>query len=267
MLLFAVPPVAYPHADDSATRPLRVVALVPARFDSSRLPGKALADLAGRPMIEHVWRRAAAARGVGAVIVATDDVRIVEAVERSGGRARLTSPAHRSGTDRIAEVAASLDCDVVVNVQGDEPLLDPDAIDAILAPFADPDVRMTTACVRLTDPDEAADPHVVKVVVDTHGDALYFSRAPIPYDRGGPDAPRAACYKHLGLYAYRRDFLLAIARLPRTPLEDAESLEQLRVLEHGFRIRTVETSHDSVGVDTPADLERVRRQLLAAVRT
>ncbi|OFW14543.1 MAG: 3-deoxy-manno-octulosonate cytidylyltransferase [Acidobacteria bacterium RIFCSPLOWO2_02_FULL_67_21] len=240
-----------------------VVAVIPARYHSTRFPGKALADIAGRPMVEHVYRRAAAARGVDAVVVATDDPRIAAAVERFGGIARMTRASHRSGLDRVAEVAADLDCPLVVNVQGDEPLVEPDMIAEVVAALAgDPAVEMSTVCRRIAEPSEYTDPNVVKVVADRDGNALYFSRAPIPFERGGAAAP---AYKHIGLYAYRRPFLLRLAALPQSPLEQAEALEQLRVLEHGFRIRTVVTQHDSIGVDTPQDLERVRRHLEAGV--
>jgi 3-deoxy-manno-octulosonate cytidylyltransferase (CMP-KDO synthetase) len=206
-------------------------------------------------MIEHVYRRAADAPGVDAVIVAADDPRIVAAIERFGGAACLTSPAHQTGTDRVAEVAATLNCEIVVNLQGDEPLIEPAMIAELLAPFGtDPSVRMSTLRRAIADPAELRDPHLVKVVVDQRGDALYFSRAPVPGS------------KHIGLYAFRRDFLLTYSRLPRTPLEVAESLEQLRALEHGYRIRTVATDYDSIGVDTPDDLERARRRMAAGVR-
>jgi len=208
-------------------------------------------------MIAHVHERAAAARSVDAVIVATDDERIARAVEAFGGEVRMTSRAHRSGTDRLAEVAHTLDCELIVNVQGDEPLLDPRMIDQAVAPFADASVLMSTLRRRIDDPSDLASPHVVKVVVDRHDNALYFSRAPIPHRRDvGPAA--AVAYKHIGLYVYRRPFLLDLAALAPTPLEEREMLEQLRVLEHGFRIKAVETTADTIGVDTPADLERVR---------
>src|SRR5688572_364957 len=208
-------------------------------------------------MIEHVYRRAAEAEGVDAVVVATDDQRIVDAVEAFGGIARMTRPTHRTGTDRIAEVAADLSCDIVINVQGDEPLIDPAMITAIVAPLRDDaSIVMTTARRRLTDPDDLRNQHVVKVVTDPRGDALYFSRAPIPC---GADPAISPAYVHVGLYAFRRDFLLRFAALPQTPLEVTESLEQLRALEHGYRIRTVVTEHHSIGVDTPQDLERARR--------
>jgi 3-deoxy-manno-octulosonate cytidylyltransferase (CMP-KDO synthetase) len=215
-------------------------------------------------MIEHVYRRASASPAVDAVIVATDDERVREAVEAFGGCAWMTRPDHRSGSDRLAEVAAQLSCELVVNVQGDEPLLVPASIAEAVAPLAaDRSVPMSTLCTRL-EPEELVNPDVVKVVRDAHGFALYFSRAPIPFVRGaggGVDAGPAR--KHIGLYVYRREFLLQFAQLAPTPLERAESLEQLRALEHGYRIKTVETSHDSVGVDTPADLERVRRVVAA----
>ena len=208
-------------------------------------------------MIEHVYRRAAAVAGIADVIVATDDTRIVEAVTRFGGHAVMTADAHRTGTDRIAEVARTLICDIVVNVQGDEPLIEPGMIAQVIAPLRGADVPMATLRRRLVDEHEYASPHVVKVVVDRDDNALYFSRAPIPARRDHA----GASFKHIGLYAYRREFLLEFAALPQTPLEIAESLEQLRALEHGFRIRTPETVYDSIGVDTPADLDRVRRQL------
>ncbi len=202
---------------------------------------------------------------MASVLVATDDRRIVEAVERFGGEARLTAEHHRTGTDRLAEVAEDLDCDVVVNVQGDEPLIEPMMIEQVIAPFAsDPAAVMTTVRRRIETRAELMDPNVVKVVTDVHGYALYFSRAPIP--SVAPDATAAdhPAYKHIGLYAYRRAFLLAFARLDPTPLERLERLEQLRALEHGYRILTLETTHDSIGVDTRHDLDRVRQLALTA---
>jgi 3-deoxy-manno-octulosonate cytidylyltransferase (CMP-KDO synthetase) len=212
-------------------------------------------------MIEHVYRRAAESRVVDAVIVATDDERVRAAVEAFGGVAWMTRTDHRSGSDRLAEVASQLDCDLVINVQGDEPLLATEMIAEAVAPLAaDPSIPMGTLCRRIEDAAEFADPNVVKVVVDRAGFALYFSRAGVPFTRDAvPGTRPARAFKHIGLYVYQRAFLLAFAALAPTPLEEAESLEQLRALEHGFRIRAVETSHDSVGVDTPADLERVRR--------
>jgi 3-deoxy-manno-octulosonate cytidylyltransferase (CMP-KDO synthetase) len=210
-------------------------------------------------MVEHVYRRAGRARGVAGVVVATDDQRIADAVERFGGRWVMTDPTHASGTDRIAEVARGLSSDLIVNVQGDEPALSPAAIEEAIAPLAaDPSIVMGTLGSRLDAAADPQNPNVVKVLVDQYGFALYFTRAPVPYRRNA-DAPGSAVFRHVGLYVYRRDFLLMLATLPRTPLERIESLEQLRALEHGYRIRVVETAYESVSVDTPEDLERVRR--------
>lgn len=233
------------------------VAIIPARYESSRLPGKALADIGGRSMIEHVYRRTAAARSIRAVIVATDDERIFRAVVAFGGDVRMTSPAHQSGTDRIAEVAAGMEADLIVNVQGDEPLIEPAMIDQAVAPFAtDPALLMSTLRRRIDDPADFESPHVTKVVVDRSDFALYFSRAPIPFARQG--CPPAPAWRHVGLYVYRRSCLLRLATLPPTDMERSEALEQLRALEDGIRIKTVETGFDSVGVDTAEDLIRVR---------
>jgi 3-deoxy-manno-octulosonate cytidylyltransferase (CMP-KDO synthetase) len=249
-------------ADETLRPPSpRSIVVIPARFESTRFPGKPLAQIAGRPMIEHVYRRAAASRLVSRVIVATDDVRIADAVRAFGGEARMTRPTHRSGTERLAEVAASLDCDLVVNVQGDEPLVEPGMIDEAIAPVAaDAAVPMATLRRAIDDPAEISSPHVVKVVVDRRDRALYFSRAGIPARRESAGGP-ARAFKHIGLYVYRREFLLSLAALPPTPLEQAEVLEQLRALEHGYAIVAVETRFDSIGVDTPDDLERVRAVL------
>jgi 3-deoxy-manno-octulosonate cytidylyltransferase (CMP-KDO synthetase) len=263
VLLFVVHPASTGRAVDHAF-PLQVVVVIPARFASSRFPGKPLADIDGRPMIEHVYRRAASAAAVSRVIVATDDLRVADAVRQFGGEVRLTRNDHQSGTDRLAEVAATLDCDVVVNVQGDEPLIDPCAIGEAVAPFAaDPSVQVTTLYRRIANPADFSDPNVVKVVVDRAGFALYFSRASVPYVRD-PLGGWPPLYKHIGLYAYRRGALLVLATLEPTPLERAESLEQLRALEHGIRIKAVETAYDSIGVDTPEDLEHVRRLMAAS---
>ena len=223
-------------------------------------------------MIEHVYRRAADARGVGEVIVATDDRRIVEVVTAFGGTARMTRADHRTGTDRLAEVVADLTCEVVVNVQGDLPLLDPGMVESTVAPLlADPTLQIGTICTPIVDDADYLNPNVVKVVRSEVGDALYFSRAPIPHFRhtGSLDAgPRSTTpLKHVGLYAYRRTFVPTFAALPPTPLEIAESLEQLRALEHGYRIHAVVTNVESIEVDTPEDLERVRRLVAVAART
>jgi 3-deoxy-manno-octulosonate cytidylyltransferase (CMP-KDO synthetase) len=208
-------------------------------------------------MIEHVYRRTAEARGVDAVVVATDDERIASAIERFGGIVRMTGSNHRTGTDRIAEVARDLPCDIIVNVQGDLPMIEPEMIAEAIEPLtADPALVMSTLRQAIADDSDFTNPNVVKVVVDAHDHALYFSRAPIPFQRD-----RGTAFKHIGLYGYRRDFLLTFAALQQTPLERSESLEQLRALEHGFRIRAVETRFESIEVDTPEDLERVRRRL------
>lgn len=275
MLEFAVRPDSPGNPSGQHNR-LVSVAIIPARYQSSRLPGKPLVDIGGRPMIEHVYRRAAEAPSVARVIVATDDARIAKAVEGFGGEVRMTRGDHASGSDRLAEVAEGLDCDVVVNVQGDEPLLPPQMIEEALAPLAaDAGVEMATLRRPITDLDEFLDPNVVKVIVDREDFAIYFSRHPIPYVRDlRPDlaqwlrtAGRGLANKHIGLYVYRRAFLLAFARLERTPLERAESLEQLRAIGHGRRIKAVETAFDSIGVDTEEDLQRVRRLVEAGART
>lgn len=209
-------------------------------------------------MVEHVYRRASLA-AVDAVVVATDDQRIVDAVEAFGGVACLTRPDHLTGTDRLAELTAQFPCDIVVNVQGDEPFIDPAAIDALVAPLRrDPREEMTTLCRPLLPDEDVASPHLVKVVRDLQGRALYFSRSPIPYPRvpGG-----AAPAVHIGVYGYRRATLLRLAALAPTPLELSESLEQLRALEHGISIRVVESAYVSLSVDTPDDLERARRKV------
>jgi 3-deoxy-manno-octulosonate cytidylyltransferase (CMP-KDO synthetase) len=257
VLRFAVP-VVFPSGLAPYVRSARVVAAIPARFQSTRLPGKPLAVIGDRTMIEHVYRRATQAHAVDAVVVATDDDRIAAVVDGFGGTAVMTRADHRTGSDRLAEVAEVLESEVIVNVQGDEPLITPDAIDAAVAlVLTDPDVQMGTLRRRIDDPADLHNAAVVKVVVGARGHALYFSRAPIPFTRTGQTAP--VYWRHLGLYAYRRSFLLAMAALAPTPLEQAEGLEQLRVLEHGFAIGTAETSADAIGVDTPEDLERVRR--------
>jgi len=217
-------------------------------------------------MVEHVYRRASESRNVDTVIVATDDARIADAVHRFGGEFRMTRATHPTATDRLGEVAAELDCDLIVNVQGDEPMIEPSVIDAAIEPFRDDaSLQMSSVFVRFPNARDAEDANVVKVVLDRKGFALYFSRSRIPFPRG-QELSGAGPFKHIGLYVYRREFLLRIAALEPTPLERSESLEQLRVLEHGFSIRMVETGHDSVGVDTPEDLERVRRLVTADTR-
>ena len=253
---------------------MAIVAIIPARFGSTRLPGKPLSDIHGKTMVERVYERARAAKRVERVVVATDDERIASIVRGFGGEVILTSTSHPTGTDRLAEAARGLAAEIVVNVQGDEPLLDPAGIDAAAdALLADPTLPIATLSLPLRSALEMLAPSVVKVVTNAVGDALYFSRSPIPYVRRGADAdPRAAAAeavarglarKHVGLYAYRRDALLRFASLPPAPLEEAEGLEQLRALHHGMRIRVVPMEGEGgVAVDTPEDLERVRSLLV-----
>ena len=237
------------------TKIMQIVALVPARFASTRFPGKPLALLKGKPLVQWVCEGTARCSLVDRVIVATDDERIAEAVAGFGGEAVMTRADHPSGTDRLAEAASGLDADLVVNVQGDEPLVMPEMIEQALAPLiADPAIPMGTLKNPIENEEDLHNPNIVKVVTDLAGFALYFSRAPIPCRREG-GAIRA--WRHVGLYVYRRDFLLKFARLAPTPLENLEKLEQLRALEHGYKIMVAETPFTSHGVDTPQDLERV----------
>jgi 3-deoxy-manno-octulosonate cytidylyltransferase (CMP-KDO synthetase) len=238
---------------------VKPVAIIPARWASTRFPGKPLALLAGRPLIVHVLEACRASGAFSDVRVATDDDRIARAVTQVGGVAERTAAHHPSGTDRVAEVAARLppEVEVVVNVQGDEPLVHPEALRALAAAFEDRTVEMATL-VRPLRPEERSSRHVVKAVVDLRGDALYFSRADLPFTGDGLTVERWA---HQGLYGYRRATLLRLAALQPTPLERAESLEQLRALEHGIRIRCVRTTHTSFGVDTPEDLARAEALL------
>lgn len=237
---------------------MKVLCIIPARYASTRLPGKPLRDIAGKPMIVRVYERATEAQRVHEVVVATDDERIRAAVEEHGGHAVMTRADHATGTDRLAEVAAQRpDCDLIINVQGDEPLIDPAVIDALVAPFEhDTALMMATAKTEITDAAEMENPNNVKVVADRTGNALYFSRACIPYARNAG----AKVYKHIGIYAYRRDFLLAYAKMAQTELECSESLEQLRALENGYRIRVVETDAVFIGVDTEEDLAAVNAE-------
>ena len=237
---------------------MKVLCIIPARYASTRLPGKPLRDIAGKPMIVRVYERAIRAQRVHEVVVATDDERIRAAVEEHGGHAVMTRADHATGTDRLAEVAAQRpDCDLIINVQGDEPLIDPAVIDALVAPFEhDAELMMATAKTEITDAAEMENPNNVKVVADHTGNALYFSRARIPYARNAG----AKVYKHIGIYAYRRDFLLAYAKMAQTELECSESLEQLRALENGYRIRVVETDAVFIGVDTEEDLAAVNAE-------
>jgi 3-deoxy-manno-octulosonate cytidylyltransferase (CMP-KDO synthetase) len=240
-----------------------VIAIIPARMAATRFPGKPLVDLCGKPIIQWVYERASQAKRVNQVIVATCDQEIIDKVQAFGGEAVMTSAKHRSGTDRLAEVATGIDADIIVNVQGDEPSIDPESIDAAVEPFEeDPELVMTSLMVPITS-EAARDPNLVKVVVGTDNQALYFSRSPIPYERNPIEG--RSIYGHVGLYAYTKSFLLKFASLESTPLERSESLEQLRALEHGYSIKMVEIADRPLGVDTPEDLERVRRALAAEI--
>ncbi|MBP2665030.1 MAG: kdsB [Firmicutes bacterium] len=237
---------------------MNVACIIPARYASTRLPGKPLLDIIGKPMIQHVVERVRQARRLSRVIVATDDTRIFDAVRGFGGEARMTSVDHPTGTDRLAEVAAALpEVELILNVQGDEPLIPPQALDALIDAFDDrPDLQMATLMTPMSE-EEYENPSAVKVVVSLDGHALYFSRSLIPFPRNR--GPQIRCFKHIGVYAYRKDFLLRFAALTPSPLEITESLEQLRALEHGYRILVIETAFRSLGVDTPEDLEQVRQ--------
>jgi len=243
-----------------------VVVVIPARYGSTRLPGKPLVSLAGKPMIQRVYERAKLSKRAGRVIVATDDERIVKAVAAFGGEARLTRPDHRTGTERVAEVAAHVEGSVFVNVQGDEPLLDPAAVDTAVEALAaameeEPAVVVGTVATAIRTPADIMDPSVVKVVLDFDDNALYFSRAPIPWVRDSEAKQHARHWKHLGLYVFQREALLEYPTLPQGELEKLEQLEQLRWMENGWKIRVAEVEHDAVSVDVPADVERVERLL------
>jgi len=248
-----------------------VIAIIPARYGSTRLNGKPLLDIAGKPMIQWVYERAKKASFINDVIAATDDKRVFDAVRYFGGKVIMTSPEHRTGTDRIAEAAGGLNADIIVNVQGDEPLIEPEMIDEAIRPLVDDsELYMATLKTKI-DEDEMNNPNVVKVATDKNNFALYFSRYPIPYVREQENPPIPPLerggkgglghYKHIGLYAYRRDFLLKFAQMKPTPLEEVEKLEQLRVLENGYKIKVVETRYNSIGVDREEDLEKVRRMV------
>jgi 3-deoxy-manno-octulosonate cytidylyltransferase (CMP-KDO synthetase) len=237
-----------------------VLAVIPARYGSHRFPGKPLSDLCGKPVIQHVYERAAQARSVDEVVVATDDHRIFEAVGAFGGQAMMTASTHLSGSERVAEIIRRLPAvKVVINVQGDEPFVEPAAIDALVDPLLTAEGPAVTTLREPLDPArDLSDPHVVKVVTDLHGNALYFSRAPIPHCQGRLPS---SVHRHVGLYGFRRDVLLWYAGLPASPLEGAEGLEQLRLLENGVRIAVLESRFHTLSIDTPADLERARARL------
>lgn len=242
--------------------PADVLGVIPARYASTRFPGKSLAVIAGKPMIQHVYERALLCPRFKRLVIATDDERIAKAAESFGAEYRITKTSHQSGTDRVAEVAADIPSEIVVNIQGDEPLIDYNAIEAsIVALDSSPSVSMATLAKLITSEAEVENPNVVKLVRDLHGNAIYFSRFPIPYQRGA----KTGIFKHIGLYAYRREFLLQYSSMPVGPLEQSECLEQLRALENGYRIAVAETTYDSIGVDTPEDLEEIRQRLEARI--
>ena len=249
---------------------MKITAIIPARYASTRFEGKALADIKGKPMVRHVYERTAMAQLVSEVVVATDDERIASVVRAFGGRVVMTSRDHETGTDRLAEVAAGLDSEIVVNVQGDEPLIEPAMIDEAIRPLVeDPAIVMGTLKSRIRNLHDFLSPNVVKVVTDRNGFALFFSRSPLPNFRDkwndlkdeAFNSGKLLCHKHVGLYVYRREFLLQYARMAPSQLELSEKLEQLRVLENGYRIKVVETAYESIGVDTPGDLEKVIERL------
>ena len=246
-----------------------ITAVIPARYASTRFPGKALAEIGNKPMIQHVYERTARATLVNNVIVATDDERIQQAVAGFGGICRMTRVEHETGTDRLAEVAVGLDADIIVNVQGDEPLIDPAMIDQAIRPFlVDPSLRMGTLKTRIRCLHDFLSPNVVKVVTGRDDNALYFSRSPLPFFRDkwkdlkdeSFSSGKLLCHKHVGLYVYRKDFLIEFSAMSPTFLEVSEKLEQLRALENGVAIRVVETEFESIGVDTPDDLAKARER-------
>jgi len=242
---------------------VKVVGIIPARFASTRFPGKPLAPVAGKPLIQRVVEQCQKAKSLSEIIVATDDERIFSAAKKFC-RAEMTSPNHPSGSDRIAEVAGKISCDAIVNIQGDEPTIEPAVIDSVASALAD--CEMSTAATRIKNPADLDNPNVVKVVVNAAGRALYFSRRTIPYLReaasGSSEQLAAFAFlKHLGIYGYRRETLLRLVKFPVSPLENAEKLEQLRALENGIQIAVVQVDYDSVGVDAPEDVEWVERYL------
>lgn len=238
----------------------RVVVVIPARYASTRLPGKPLVPLCGKPMIQHVYERAKRAQTVHEVLVATDDQRIFEAVQQFGGQARLTRADHRTGTERIAEVAVQEQGDIFVDVQGDEPLIDPVTIDAAVgALLEEPPAQIATVATLIRHANDIMDPNVVKAVLDFDDNALYFSRAPVPWVRDTQQKVHVKYWKHLGLYVFQREALLEFPTLPQGELERVEQLEQLRWLENGWRMRVAEVPHDSVSIDVPEDVTRVEK--------
>jgi 3-deoxy-manno-octulosonate cytidylyltransferase (CMP-KDO synthetase) len=242
-----------------------VIGVIPARYSSTRFEGKVLADICGKPMLQHVWERAKKALALDDLIIACDDQRVAEAAKAFGAKVALTAKGHACGSDRIIQVVNPLEVKVVVNIQADEPLVHPTMIDNVARVLLeDKTLCMATLMKKIEDGTEAANPNVVKVVVDRENFALYFSRAAIPFRPANSELPEPIYYKHIGLYSYTKDFLFTFRNLPVSRLEKAERLEQLRVLEAGFRIKLIETRYDTVGVDTPEDLERAKQCLKAS---
>lgn len=245
---------------------MKITAVIPARWHSTRFKGKVLADINGKPMVQRVWENVKQARMIDDVIVAVDTDRVFKAVKKFGGKAVFTSRKHSSGTDRIAEIANSIDADIFVNIQADEPLVHPSMVDELAGIYEyEKGLQMATIIKRINKEREISDPNVVKVVTDRNGFALYFSRSPIPFVRDDADNKgdiSAKYFKHIGLYSYTKDFLFTYTNLPKSTLETEEKLEQLRVLEHGYKIKTIETRYETMGVDTEDDMERVRAILV-----
>ncbi|MGB2705736.1 MAG: 3-deoxy-manno-octulosonate cytidylyltransferase [Candidatus Omnitrophota bacterium] len=242
---------------------MKAIGIIPARWQSERFEGKVLANLLGKPLVQHVWERAKESRILEEVIIATDNEDVIKAVKRFGGKVVYTSKDQPSGSDRIVEVINPIDVEVVVNIQGDEPLVHYSMIDGLAnALLEDKTVQMATVIKKINDKNELANPNVVKVVIDKDGYALYFSRSPIPYARGEETKEKVQYYyKHIGIYAYTKDFLFTYTNLPKSGLEETEKLEQLRALENGYKIKTIETEFDTIGVDTPEDLRKVEGML------
>lgn len=257
----------------------KTIGVIPARWKSSRFEGKILAKIMGKPMLQHVWERAKESKLLEEIVIAVDNEEVMKAVEAFGGKSVYTSKDQPSGTDRIAEVVNPIDVEIVVNIQGDEPLIHHTMIDNLAsALLEDKSILMATLIKRITKKEEFLNPNVVKTVIDKNGYALYFSRSPIPYFRkeeeghsalnleswfsGHPSADKSEyCYKHIGIYAYTKDFLFTYTNLPKSKLEESEKLEQLRALENGYKIKTIETEFDTIGVDTPEDLKKVEKHL------
>jgi len=238
---------------------MNVIGVIPARYSSSRFPGKVLAEILGKPILQYTWERAHQALTLEDLIIACDDERVAKAAENFGAKVIFTAKAHACGTDRIAEVVNPLDVRIVINIQADEPLIHPKMIDTLAQTLLDdPSLNMATLIKRIEDPKLINDPNVVKAVIDKNNFVLYFSRAPIPYQAKNSSVKSPIYYKHIGLYGYTKDFLFIYKNLAPSQLEKTESLEQLRVLEEGFRIKAVETEYDTIGVDTPEDLEKVK---------